>query len=281
MKYLSSFLLLILFTLRIFAFYLTDFKNPNRLIIDKKTGYIYVSNMNGSPLAKDDNGFISRISPDFKIVTLRYLDGALNDYELDAPKGMAIKNGIIYVADINVVRGFDLEKRVNVQNIDLAPYGAKYLVDLAFTPQGKLLVSDASYNAIFEITFKKGASVRVFLHSPLLKSPSGIAVLPDGGVLIVSSRGGNIWEWDKGKFHGLLEKRTYYRYLEDVDYDKERNLYFSDLPLGRVFRLDRKGRISTFPGTFFSPQGITIDRKNKRMFVVESGIDKVDVIEME
>ncbi len=277
-----SLLVFLLIPALLFAFYLRDFKNPNRVIVDPATDYIYVSNVNGAPVARDDNGFISRITPDFKVVTLHFLDGALNDYELDAPKGMAIKDGILYVADIDTIRGYDLKKRINVQNINLAPYGAKYLVDLVFTRRGELLVSDAAANAIFQVTLGKGIIVSKFLHSPLLKGPTGLAVLPDGRLVIVSSRGSNIWEYKKGgKFHRLLEKRTYYRYLEDVDYDKYGNLYFTDFSTGRIFRLDKNGRVSTFPGTFFSPRGITIDRKNNKMFVVEFSLDRVDVIDLE
>ncbi|NOZ64145.1 MAG: hypothetical protein GXO71_04310 [Caldiserica bacterium] len=266
----------------VFASYLRDFKNPNRVIIDPATNSIYVSNVNGAPLARDDNGFISRITPDFKVVTLHFLDGALNDYELDAPKGMAIKEGILYVADIDTIRGYDLNKRINVQNINLAPYGAKYLVDLVFTRDGELLVSDAAANTIFKVTLGKGIIVNKFLHSPLLKGPTGLTVLPDGRLVIVSSRGSNIWEYKKGgKFHRLLEERAYYRYLEDVDYDKYGNLYFTDFSTGRIFRLDKKGRVSTFPGNFYSPRGITIDRTNNRVFIVEFSLDRVDVIDLE
>lgn len=199
-------LLIFLFLPRIlFSFYLLDFKNPDRVIVDPENECIYVSNVNGAPLARDDNGFISRISPDFKVVSLHFLDGALNDYELNAPKGMAIKDGILYVADIDTIRGFDLHKRVNVQNIELAPYGAKYLVDLVFTKEGKLLVSDTAANTIFQIELGKGIIVRKLLHSPLLKGPTGLSVLPDGRILIVSSQGSNI-------------KREFFKEIGDISY---------------------------------------------------------------
>ena len=276
-----SLLIFLFLPLLLFPFHLLDFKNPDRVIIDPKTGCIYVSNVNGAPLARDDNGFISRISPDFKVVSLHFLDGALNEYELNAPKGMAIRERILYVADIDTIRGFDLNKRVNVQNIELAPYGAKYLVDLVFTKEGKLLVSDTAADTIFQIELGKGIIVRKFLHSPLLKGPTGLSVLPDGKVLIVSSQGSNIWVYGEGKFQRLLEERAYYRYLEDVDYDRKENLFFTDFSTGRIFRLDKKGRVSTYPGTFFSPRGITIDRKNNRVFVVEFSLDRVNVFELE
>jgi len=260
---------------------LTDFKNPDSVLVDEETGYIYVSNINGSPVARDDNGFISRISPDLQTVTLRYLDGALNEFELNAPKGMAIKNGMLYVADIDVIRGFDLKERINVQNIHLSPYGAKYLNDLVFTPDGKLLATDTVYNAIFQIEIGKGIRVKILFHSPLLKNPTGISCSPKGIVYFLSATGSNIWEYCGGTIKKKLGERTYYRYLEDLNLDGEGNIYFTDFLLGKIFRLGKEGRLSTFPGNFYSPTSIYIDSKRKRMFIVESSVNRVQVIDLE
>ncbi len=275
------FILFFLLPFSLYPYLLTNFKNPDSILIDEKTGYIYVSNINGSPLARDDNGFISRISPDLKLVTPRFLDGALNEYELDAPKGMAIWEGVLYVADIDTIRGFDLKERVNVQNINLAPYGAKYLNDLAFTPQGELLATDTRINAIFEIKIGKGIQVKKILHSPILANPTGIVALPTGKIYFLSAGKSNIWEYWEGKLERKLGERVFYRYLEDLDYDKDGNIYFTDFSLGRIFRLDIKGRVSTFPGTFRSPGGIAFDRKKNRLMVVEFALDAVRVIDLE
>lgn len=65
------------------------------VLFDGGTGSIYVSNINGNPLGKDGNGFISKIKKDGSIESLQWAKG------LDAPKGMAILNGKLYVTDID------------------------------------------------------------------------------------------------------------------------------------------------------------------------------------
>ncbi len=269
---------IILLPLTCWGIVITGFQNPNSVIIDPETGYIYVSNVNGLLTQKDDNGFISRISPDGKMITLRFIDGSLNEYDLHAPKGMVIKKGALYVADIDTIRGFDLKERINIHNINLRPYGARFLNDIALDKEGKLIITDSLANILFEVEAKKGAEVRVMVHSPLLESPQGICVTPQGKILVASSVGSTIWEINGRRFRRLLEKRVYYRFIKDVDYDTKGNIYFADFSGGRIFRLSPQGKVSTFPGYFRSPSGIAIDREKNRIIIVESALNRIQIL---
>ncbi|MFZ5619121.1 MAG: hypothetical protein ACOZAA_17550 [Pseudomonadota bacterium] len=64
-------------------------------------GAYFISNVAGEGEAKDRAGWITKLSAGGAIVAERFIDG------LDAPKGMAIKDGVLYVADIDQVRTFD------------------------------------------------------------------------------------------------------------------------------------------------------------------------------
>ena len=66
------------------------FSTPESVLHDDRSDVYLVSNVNGSPTDKDDNGFISRITPEGEIENLKWIDGALGDVTLHAPKGMAI-----------------------------------------------------------------------------------------------------------------------------------------------------------------------------------------------
>lgn len=104
-----------------------------------------VSNINGGPLDKDDNGFISKISPEGKVLELKWIDGASADVELNAPKGFGVSNGKLFVADIDVIRTFDLatgkpEKQIKVS-------GASFLNDVAVAPDGTVFISDTGLKA--------------------------------------------------------------------------------------------------------------------------------------
>lgn len=64
-----------------------DLKNPESVVYAPKQNLLFVSNINGKPDQKDQNGFISTVSPsNGSIVELNWITG------LNAPKGMAINN---------------------------------------------------------------------------------------------------------------------------------------------------------------------------------------------
>lgn len=116
------------------------FATPESVLHDAAADVYLVSNINGSPLDLDGNGFISRLAPDGTVSELRWIDGAAEGVTLNAPKGMAIIGDTLYVADISVVRRFD---RTTGEPLgEIAIPGATFVNDLAATRDGSLLVSD-------------------------------------------------------------------------------------------------------------------------------------------
>src|SRR5262245_55231562 len=72
--------------------------NTPESVVHDTTGDVYlVSNINGSPVQKDGNGFISRVSPDGRIAEAKWIAGGVNGVTLNAPKGMAIKGDTLFV----------------------------------------------------------------------------------------------------------------------------------------------------------------------------------------
>src|SRR5205823_1591551 len=71
-------------------FQVTGLSAPESVLHDAQADVYLVSNINGSPFAKDDNGFISRLSPSGEVMELKWIDGSRRDVELNAPKGLAL-----------------------------------------------------------------------------------------------------------------------------------------------------------------------------------------------
>jgi sugar lactone lactonase YvrE len=110
------------------------------------TGDVYlVSNINGGPLDKDDNGFISKLSPEGKVLELKWIDGGSKDVELNAPKGFGISAGKLFVADIDVIRTFDLATGKPLAQIKVPT--ASFLNDVTVAPDGTVYVSDTGLKA--------------------------------------------------------------------------------------------------------------------------------------
>ena len=121
------------------------FQTPESVLHDEAGDMYLVSNINGGPTDKDDNGFITRLSPDGQRVELRWIDGASAAVTLHAPKGMAIRGDSLFVSDIDTVRIFNRNT-----GEPLGGWGvpnADFLNDLAVGPDGTLYVTDSGVNA--------------------------------------------------------------------------------------------------------------------------------------
>lgn len=137
---------------------------------DEKKDVLYVSNINGQPDAKDGNGFISTVSLDGKVTAASWATG------MDAPKGMGLLNGKLYVADIDKVHEVDTEtgKITNSHTVE----GATFLNDIT-VGNDKVYVSDSRGGAIYVI---EDGKVTAFLSN--LQGPNGL--FAENGDLVVA-----------------------------------------------------------------------------------------------
>ena len=123
----------------------TGFRTPESVLYDETADAYIVSNINGSPLDKDDNGFLSRLAPDGTVMALKWIDGAAPDVTLNAPKGMAIKGDTLFVADIDALRLFHRVSGAALGSRTVP--GATFLNDVAVGPDGTVYVTDSGLQA--------------------------------------------------------------------------------------------------------------------------------------
>jgi sugar lactone lactonase YvrE len=181
------------------------FETPESVLYDADSDIYLVSNINGKPVEADDNGYIAKVSPDGKITEGKWIDGTKDTVKLDAPKGMAISGGILYVADITVVRKFDAKTGEPKGEVKIA--GSTFLNDVAPAADGGVFVTDTGVDASFkpngsDAIYKIGKDDKV---KPLIKdkglaNANGIVAAPDGSVWVVTFGSGEIYQVDaKGK----------------------------------------------------------------------------------
>jgi len=111
-----------------------NLQNPESARWDAEQDIWFVSNVNGNPSDKDNNGYISRLKPDGSVDSLKFIAAGRNKVTLNAPKGMAIVGDTLWVADIDAVRGFNRKTGALVANI--AVPGARFLNDVTAGPDG-------------------------------------------------------------------------------------------------------------------------------------------------
>jgi len=163
---------------------------PESVLYDEVNDRYLVSNINGKPDGVDNNGYISELSPDGKVLKEKFIAGGVGKTKLDAPKGSGINGGVLYVSDISVVRMFDL--KTGTPKGEIAVPGATFLNDIAVSKDGRVFVSDSGIKAGaggFEPTgsdavyvIEKG-KLKTVAKGKDLGGPNGLLVV-DNGVLV-------------------------------------------------------------------------------------------------
>jgi hypothetical protein len=154
-----------------------DVNAPESAYYDATSNAIFVSSINGDVLAKDGNGYISRLTTDGKVVNAKWATG------LNAPKGLRSVGGTLWVTDIDEVAAIEIASGRITSHVKID--GAKFLNDLAAAPDGTVYASDSQTFRIYAVKDGK-ASMFVEIAEPI-ETPNGVLV--DGNRLIVGTMG--------------------------------------------------------------------------------------------
>lgn len=151
----------------------TGLSVPESVLPVPEKGILYVSNIGvNNPTEKEGNGFISILSIDGKIKTLKWCD------KLNSPKGMDISGDKLYVSEVDRIAQIDLitGKKLNEYPIE----GAVFLNDIAAASDGSLYISDSRTGTIYKL---KDGEVSVFVKSDDFPNPNGV-VFKKGKLLL-------------------------------------------------------------------------------------------------
>lgn len=148
---------------------------PESALYDAERGVIYVSNIGGEPNAQDGNGYISTISPEGEMLEQQWAT------DMDAPKGMALVDGSLYVADIDELIVIDVTSGEITERYPAE--GATFLNDVAADDSGVVYVTDSGTGRIHRL---ESDSFEVWVDDPRVQSPNGIH-LADGEIVLAAA----------------------------------------------------------------------------------------------
>jgi sugar lactone lactonase YvrE len=174
---------------------------PESVLYDADADEYLVSNINGDPFAADGNGFISRLSPDGKVVKAKWVD------KLNSPKGLTIARGNVYVSDIDRVKIFD--QKTGAPKGEVVLPKATFANDMATLSDGRVVVSETAVRAgkqAFEPTGndtvyaieKDDKTLTTIAKSKELGGPNGILVTKDK-TWVVGFGSGELYSLDFAK----------------------------------------------------------------------------------
>lgn len=252
-------------------------QRPQSFVADPSGEFYFISNINGEPEAKDNNGFITRLDKEGKITHLHFIQGGQNGTTLDGPKGMAIVDRLLYVVDVDTLRGFDKETGRPVVTVpldgnrlhDTPPIA---LIDVASDGKGTLYLSDTEADTVYRVDVTKQHAVSILVKNSALAGPSGLAWNSKTGKLVAVS-------WNKGKIveiapDGAVRElvsnsffSSRFHNLSGVDFDEWGSMYVSDFSAGKVWRIRPDMKFEVIAEYLSTPADIGIDRKGHLILV--------------
>ncbi len=263
------------------------FDTPESVVHDERADVYLVSNIHGAPLAKDNNGYIARVAPDGSMQRY-WIVGGKNGVTLHAPKGMALVGDVLWVADIDVLRKFDLGSGAAMGEVAIP--GATFLNDVSAGTDGTIYCTDSGLDAQFSGTGTDAIwRVANDQPEPLLRGvelgqPNGL-VARDRTVYVVSWRDGTFYQVDargvrtdlgkaeKAQLDGLVR-------VEAKEAGASPSWYSTSWAGQCVYRFDVTGTATALPKTLEQPADCGFDAKRRRLLVPLFGKNKLEILQL-
>lgn len=150
------------------------FRTPESALYDAQRNIIFVSNINkASGSKKDGDGFISKLDNNGEVEELYWVSG-LND-----PRGMALHNNVLYVADVNEIVAIAVQTGAVLGRYEAEK--ARYLNDVAVDNSGNVYVTDSEQKRIYLL---RNGRVSTWMENTAREKPNGIFL--DGNRMVVA-----------------------------------------------------------------------------------------------
>lgn len=252
------------------------FQHPESVIAHKK--HLFVSNTGEKlePLAKDGDGYITLLSrKDNKVIEQKFIS------DLNSPKGMFVKRGVLYVADVDKVVGYNIKTKKKVFEKNLANNGALYLNDVTRAPFG-IYVSATLNDGFYKIN-NRGKVKEIKLKNNHLVGVNGISRKPLGKVF-VANFGEDTKQGNVGKFGTVIKK---YKTLKNGGINDgivtKGKIYYTDWVNrtendGDIISMRRNGkkvRVNHINTNLSGPSDIYVDRKQRVLWVPAMNENKI------
>lgn len=249
------------------------FSGPEAVRYDPAQDVYFVSNFTGGGNDRDADGFISRVSAEGGIDSLRFMTGT-EAHPLHAPRGMYITGDTLWAADVDGVHGFNRISGEQLAFVDFTSFEPGFLNDVVQGTDGNLYVTDTGKSVVYQI---KNGTPSVYVES-LPAPPNGITLDPGSKKLILA-----LWEGHKVFYSFGIDKPQTEQFAEaesggnfdGIEFVEGRLIAASQQDSSLHLLYDGSDRIIIHtPGR---PADIGIDTKRMHVAVPYIALNRVDI----
>lgn len=218
------------------------FELPESVIFDENNEVLYVSNIANHPFKKDASGYISKLSLEGEIIDLKWIS------KLNAPKGLTIVDGKLFIADVDELVEVDIESGKIIKKHK--GVGAVCFNDVTHDKYGNVYVGDTYTDRIYRTN--QFGQLPMWLYSPNL-APNGIHIDDESGIMIVGSWGAVMEGWGTPELSGDLKSIDIHTKkiktisktignLDGVESNGKGSYSVTDWSSGKLYNIKKNGR---------------------------------------
>lgn len=257
------------------------FSSPESMIVNKSDLYVTNVGKELKPTLKDGDGFISKLSLNGSIKDLHFIDG------LNAPKGMGLIGNTLYIADIDTLKGFDLETKKEV--FSLVFEGVSFLNDITVKDSNTLFVGASDVGAIYKVNVSNKS------YDKLIDFTTANGLFYEDGILYAAKLGsspksmfdgkGKLYKIDLKKNNTLTQLGSFEGVLDGVHKVGDK-VYVSDWVnfkksgIIRVYDLKTKKESILELEPFMGSADFWIDEKTNKLYLPQMIGGKVTIIDL-
>ena len=232
------------------------FELPESVIFDAENDVLYVSNITDHPFNKDGTGYISKIGLDGSIIKKKWVDS------LNAPKGLTISKGKLFIADIDELVEVDIAT-AKITN-KYKGYGSVCMNDVTADKYGNVYVGDTYTDTIYRLN--QFGQLPAWFYSPQL-APNGLHIDDEDGNLIVGSWGAVMEGWGTPELKGSLKSIN-------IHTKKLKNM--GKKPIGNLDGIESDGKGAYFVTDWTGAKLYRVKKNGKFKVVAEVGKGAAD-----
>jgi len=259
----------------------TGFKFPESVAYYPEAKVLYVGSFGGTelkPAEKDNNGYISKVSLDGKMLEERFLPMA--GTTMNKPKGIWVKGSRLWVTDIDGVWMFDTKTKKGKK---LLLPGIQFANDPTIVGN-TLYITDNRADALFSVT---PADFLDLNDSPKIATvwkdksvnPNGIYPAQDGTLFMVGFKSDKekraIYSMKPGQEPKALSKEI--GRLDGLYEMKDGTLLLTDWDSGSVFTWSEKAGMTTIASGFKGPADLCVFSHDGGLMVVVPDLVKSEL----
>ena len=228
-----------------------------------------------------NDGYVSLVNPDGSTHTPKWIGVNRNGLTLNHPLGSDIINDILYLADIDVVRWFDMNTGAPTGSVTVKGMTG-FINDIEVAADGTIYATqtggdDPTSWRVYKVTPQGESSV--FVSGPPLSRPNGIAFDPKGNIVVINIGTSDILTFSLAGQLVMTEQST------DSGNDglailPDGTKYVSSVRQGTVARIRPGQKAELIASGIPTPASMAYDSKRNRLVIPMNDWNAITFVEL-